>query len=367
MKTMNEKIHDELTAHTIYTLRYIRSLQSRYSKVMVSYNDKLRNLLSSHLSKLKTKNLKTKQWDTFLSKLKRMRTAMFKEISSEMTPEVNDFRKEELWYLLGLFGEVSPIMHKWKEPKLNTNSQEVILGETYSQRFNTMLSSDIQRINMKTRRMYANGYSINQIIRAIVGVSALGYAGSAVGQSLTYLRTNIQSILSAISEGVLHGFNKANSDVISYEVFVAVLDSRTTIICADADGNFYRIDAGLFPPLHENCRSRRYPLIAGSAFVEGRWFYMKDGDGYVRKYFDSESERKSWIAKYIGGAPADYTYEEFLRRQSLSFQEDVLGKTKAQLFRNGKLKLGNFLDSTGRELTLPELRAKYSKAFARVS
>ena len=46
--------------------------------------------------------------------------------------------------------------------------------------------------------------------------------------------------------------------------------------------------------------------------------------------------------------PATTTYTEFLKRQTVSFQEEVLGETRAKLFRDGKLPLDKFVDLRGR-------------------
>jgi hypothetical protein len=61
--------------------------------------------------------------------------------------------------------------------------------------------------------------------------------------------------------------------------------------------------------------------------------------------------------------PAATSYQEWLKRQSKEFQEDVLGKTKARLFRDGKLPLDKFVNRLGDELTLAELAGMHSAAF----
>ena len=57
------------------------------------------------------------------------------------------------------------------------------------------------------------------------------------------------------------------------------------------------------------------------------------------------------------------TYSQFLRKQSVEFQEDVLGKTKARLFRLGKVNLRRFTDRRGDTLTLKELASREKAAF----
>jgi hypothetical protein len=54
--------------------------------------------------------------------------------------------------------------------------------------------------------------------------------------------------------------------------------------------------------------------------------------------------------------PSTTTYDAWLRKQPQAFQEDVLGKSKAQLFRDG-LTLDKFVDEKGKSYTLAELNA----------
>jgi hypothetical protein len=366
MKTFNEGIQDELTSHFIFVLKYISELQKRYSRTVVSYNEPLSSLISSHLSSLKTRNVGTRQWRDFEIKLKKLRSEMVRNIESDFSKESSEFRKKELRYIMGMMSELSPIIHNWQKPQLPEKNTELILGSTIPQRFQIIENSDVRRMILKIKSMYLSGYDPSAILTAVIGVAGFQYVGSAVGQTISYVKTNIQTMISGLSEEVLHQFSTANDDVIQYEVFVAVLDSKTTEQCAESDGSFWKLDEGLFPPLHENCRSRRYPLINGVAFVEGRYFYMRDGEEYIKMSLVGK-DKDRWIENYIGGVPKKYNYEQFLRRQPLSFQEKVLGKTKAKLFNSGELSLKNFIDSSGRSLTLKELSSLYGDSFLAVN
>lgn len=66
-----------------------------------------------------------------------------------------------------------------------------------------------------------------------------------------------------------------------------------------------------------------------------------------------------------GQVPDDMTYQDWLKKQPVERQDDILGKTKGQLFRKGGLTLERFVDRNGRELNLAELRAKNAAAFAK--
>jgi hypothetical protein len=66
-----------------------------------------------------------------------------------------------------------------------------------------------------------------------------------------------------------------------------------------------------------------------------------------------------------GPAPEKVTYNEWLRDQPIEDQEEVLGVTKAKLFRDGNLPMDRFVDPKGHVYTLDELAKRESAAFKR--
>ena len=64
-----------------------------------------------------------------------------------------------------------------------------------------------------------------------------------------------------------------------------------------------------------------------------------------------------------GQVAADLTYSDWLRKKPVDFQESILGKTKAALFRDGGLTLDRFVSPAGHELTLDQLKQQESAAW----
>jgi len=79
---------------------------------------------------------------------------------------------------------------------------------------------------------------------------------------------------------------------------------------------------------------------------------------------DAADVLPSTRASMDGQVPADLTFAQWLKRQSAERQNDVLGETRAKLFREG-MALDRFYTDKGRYLTLDELRARDSAAFKR--
>src|SRR5690606_30137879 len=129
-----------------------------------------------------------------------------------------------------------------------------------------------------------------------------------------------------ISNAAHLSFLQQNPEVFQKVQFVAVLDNRTTPRCRSLSGKIFDLDMAPVPPLHPNCRSTLVGLPTAP-------------DGTM-------------AAEPL----ADVSYDEWLREQPIQVQEDVLGIAKAKLFRVGELKLDRFVDYTGKELTLEQLK-----------
>ena len=62
-----------------------------------------------------------------------------------------------------------------------------------------------------------------------------------------------------------------------------------------------------------------------------------------------------------GPINANITFAQFWERKPAVYVEELLGKGRADRFRRGAITLQNLIDQSGRELTLAELKAKYSR------
>ena len=77
--------------------------------------------------------------------------------------------------------------------------------------------------------------------------------------------------------------------------------------------------------------------------------------------FDKFNRRR--LRESIGQVPAKTTYQEWLKTQSQAFQDDVLGKVRAKLFRQGNLTLDKFVNRAGDEIPLRDLARREMSAF----
>jgi SPP1 gp7 family putative phage head morphogenesis protein len=214
-----------------------------------------------------------------------------------------------------------------------------------------------QPIQGRTLREWFDGLAANTYarLRDVVRLGAVegltvGRMVSRAREALGIDRRGAEAVVRTLANGVATSARQvtlqANDDLFQGVQWVSTLDSRTTPICQERDGNLYPIDSGPRPPAHINCRSTIVPVLKGARALGLPPTTRASMDGQVAE---------------------DVTYGEWLRRQSREVQDEVLGKKRAALFRASKLPLDRFIDdASGRYYTLDELQQRERAAWRRV-
>jgi len=158
------------------------------------------------------------------------------------------------------------------------------------------------------------------------------------------VRSSVQTVANTARLEVF----KANADVINGVRQLSTLDGRTTDICVAYSGGQWDLEGKPLPgtklpfnggpPRHWNCRSVLSPIVAP---IKGLDF------GPTTR------------ASMDGPVSADLSFADWLQKKPAAFADDLLGKGRAQLWRDKKITLAQLLDQRGRPLTLAELQEKY--------
>lgn len=244
-------------------------------------------------------------------------------------------------------------------------------------------SDDIARIHSQIKVGLTQGQTIPQIARRVVGTVSARGADGVTAITRRHATAITRTAVNAVGNFARREYHEENSDLIFAEIYVATLDSRTTLVCASNDGKQFPIGVGPMPPLHINCRSLRVgmpdPEVIGvrpaRAFTQRqllREFAAEEGLARAPRTraglprgtkgrFDAFA--RSRMRELTGQVPSATEFSAFLRSQPASFQSDYLGVTKARLFRSGKLPLDRMVDPSGRPLSLDELAVRERQAF----
>lgn len=210
----------------------------------------------------------------------------------------------------------------------------------------TWSTAEVNRINNVVQRAWGESWTGQELTQAIRGTKALNYKDGILAISRrgaeSIGRTAIQHVASTARMSVW----EANKDVVTSYRFVATLDSRTTEECRSLDGQVFKLGEGPVPPLHIGCRSTTVAEVDPAL-----------------AFLDKGATRSA----EFGPVPADQTYYEWLGDQTKAFQDEALGATRAQLFRDGGLTPEKFatlnLGRNFQPLTLDQMRVLEPLAF----
>jgi SPP1 gp7 family putative phage head morphogenesis protein len=212
----------------------------------------------------------------------------------------------------------------------------------------------VQQVNLGL----VNGEPTAKIIRRITGTKAANYTNGVFGTTKRNAETLVRTHVTHVSNKARELTYEENTDVIKGVQYVATLDARTTDICAGLDGQVFKPTEGPRPPLHMNCRSTTVPITKS-------WDEL--GKEMKTDAFSKLKEPKTenqLRASMNGAVPAKTTYNAWLKQQTPEFQNAVLGRRRAQVFRNDRLHLSRFVNYgtfPPKSLTVAELIA-YEKS-----
>jgi len=232
-------------------------------------------------------------------------------------------------------------------------------GEVVTKAFAGIVESQTELFSQVVRNGLLTGEPTAEIAKRLTGRLQLNQAGSvrqiadaggqvtkaANHQVMTLVRTSINQVANAASQQVY----EANQDITNKYKYVATLDLRTSAICRALDGKEFVYGKGPTPPQHFNCRSTTVPVI-----------------DYKALGFDPPPPGRR--ASMDGQVPADLTYGQWLAKQPVAVQAEVLGKERVRYFELLSKKYGpqtaiaKLVRDDGSELTLQQLQKRYGAA-----
>ena len=328
--SINDSIFDRIVDHMGDVRLYEEGVQLQNRRIMKRHRNKLKGLLR-------------------------------RNIRSDVNPEVNRFGKELLahsdtslrefstsqldFHTDNLFKGVKDF-YKVKKPKTKELIGEItgpnIKGtRTLKKNIKNISAGELVRIQTKVKGGLAKGLSQNEIIADVLKTTKI-----TEHQARTLTRTSITSTQAMALNKVM----ETNKGVIKGYMFTAILDSRTSPICTHHNGKVYEVgDKRYMPPLHWSCRSSMVPVIGAKEDL------LTVADPRIKK-----SVLKTKDAVNLNGLPSKIkTFGEWLKTQSMVVQTKMLGsETKANLFRQGKVKASEFVTPKGKGLSIQALRNK---------
>jgi hypothetical protein len=150
---------------------------------------------------------------------------------------------------------------------------------------------------------------------------------------------------------------RANSDIIKGVRQISVMDGHATPTCVAYSGGEWDLNGNPIngttlpfnggPPRHWGCRSVLTSITKT---------FKELGIKGLPELPDT-GER----ASDLGPIDRKTTMDQFLKMHDTEWQDEMLGKGKAKLWRDGKITLQQLVSGEGRELSLAQLKALAAK------
>lgn len=173
---------------------------------------------------------------------------------------------------------------------------------------------------------YLEGEGIPALVKRIRGTRSRGYQDGILEVSRRSATRIVRTAMTHTANAASQITYEAASESVQGVRYTAILDGRTSLVCAGLDGKVFPIDSGPRPPQHPNCRSTTAAVIKGAPS------------------FSRE------------------TYQAWLKRQPRDVQDEVLGPSRAKLFREG-VAVERFTDRKGEAWDLDELKTRENGAW----
>lgn len=368
MGTSNEDIRDDLVRHRVDIGRFATFLARRMRAILNRAEPRLRSELKARLERIAHLGfdpgpVTTRRIARLDALVRELNRPTFDEINKLLRAELTAFASGESAFGAAAIGSNLPVAVALALPDARS-LRSAVFARPFERRIlrdwmTQFEANDRRRMMDEIRQGLIFNETPTQIARRIFGTTALAGADGVRQISRRGAQTLANTATAAVSNAALQELYAQNPRIVKRELYVATLDSRTTPICRSLDGKVFERGRGPVPPIHMNCRSVRVPVI------DGRRLGMRGADATTGQQLAGlrGPARRRAVEKLVGRVPATTTYQEWLGRQSVGFQNEVLGPTRGRLFRKGGLELDRFVDASGRQFNLSELYQREAKAF----
>lgn len=331
-------IADRITRRDIMGWRYAANLQRRVLENLQELEAELLERLARHDVNGRVLGIgRLQRLQRLLDETRDEIGKAYQRIEALSRAELGGLAKVEVEAMAGVIGQAGAVVGISLQAALPTDivmsaltRQPLVLGSPLSGWWSRQEQATIDAFAREMRLSTMAGETVGDMIRRVrggmrEGVMLKGVMDTSRRTAETLVRTSVASVQNNARVAVYD----ANLDVIEAFAHLSRLDSRTSDVCIARAGK--RWDARTRepidhsfpfqnPPLHPRCRSVLTPLVIGAPPME-----FEGADAWVRGLSTDE-------------------------------QDELLGKGRAELFRQGRIEVRDLVDQTNRPITLREMR-----------
>lgn len=376
----NDDLLDALVRHQVGLLRFADRIGRDVVSVLNATEREIAALVHRDLVTAGTPAA-LRKLNRLVEKIRKIRIGAWKDARKKYLGEIRELLRSEAESIEGAVRTTSPVVLGDMEKVVFAGLlSEPFRGRTIRGWLSNLREVDLDRITRQVRIGSVQGGDSRTTNRLLFGAARVRGRDGVTQTTRHQIGAFSTTAVNALANRVRTRFALANQKVLPREIFLAVLDNRTTPTCRSEHGGVWSTGEGPYPPLHFNCRSNRVPLfdkgiarlplkrrvrrkllseyavVAGIVPVDDRddlpYGHKNEFDRFVQRRLRQELRE-----------PEVVEFETWFRRQPRSTQDDILGPARAKLWRAGEVELGKFVDRTGKLYTLAELAKRDREAF----
>lgn len=328
MTSVNDAVFDRLVEHQIKVLRLASAAGDKV----------LNRLLTADRETFRMFGAKANddggitRVDHTLSAMNKINEQAYKEILKFLERELTDLAHYEVEFSQRLTENKLPYKYRAAvPPKPYTSAivhEEPLAGGLLSEWVEGLKTGRFTRMRAEVRISANAKENVLDTVKRIRGQKKLNYRDGVSLRNARSARMLVNTVYNHVANKARIDFFNANKAIISGYMWSAILDELTCAQCAGLDGEVFPPEEFDFvPPAHPNCRCVAVPLF---------------GPIDEEDYYDFSPPRK-------------IKYDEWLRNQKASMQDELLGTERAAMFRRG-WHVKKFTDASGIRYNMSELR-----------
>lgn len=369
MPTVNERLLDQAIHHAIDLGKYSNGVVRRMISLLNRLDADLVARITEALLQVPEGSFTLDRLESLLGSVRNINAAAYREVFDALPREMRELAGYEADFQSRGLRAVFPADARARI-QFATVTVEQVYAAAMSRPFQGGLLKDwaksgeesrMKAVRNAIRMGFVEGKTTDQIVRTIRGTRAKQYKDGLLDRSRRDVESVVRTALSHTASTARDQVYEANADVIKAVGWVSTLDGRTSPMCRIRDGKRYTADAAHKPIGHT------IPWLQGPGRLH---FCCRSCSAPITKSFkelgiDIEELSPSTRASMDGQVPAETTYSQWIKRQSVARQDEILGPERGALLRSGGMSMDQMYSPRGDFLTLDQLRAKDAAAFER--
>lgn len=376
VRSVNDEIADRAIRHSTFFMR----LQTHEANKVVGFlNDKVLPDVIDRVERAVAKGTSTGRLRDLALTVNETLRGGFTATRDLLSKDLKDIAISEAEWVRSVIQQSVPLELVLRVPPapllrsiINNNSVEgKMLGKGWNEWWRDLNATTQRNIMTQINIGAASGDSVAQIVQRLRGTRDANYANGAFQTTRRQAEALTRTSVNHVGTQARKETYKANSDIIKGEKWVSTLDARTSDICMSLDGRTFKVGEGPQPPAHINCRSIRVPITKSAAELGLKGVTIpKLANQRAARVLKPGVEPtaknlRDFNKTMTGKAPADITYEKWIKGQPANVQNEILGKGRAELLRRGNVPMSRYIDDKGRPLSLKQLQDLEKKIIAK--